>query len=85
MRSHTRAWSSIGPQEVNAMKRYAIVIEKGARKEIYKKKFLNQEGILARTWWDNTAYSARDNGTRLLVDLFGGGAKNFEFPMPLSR
>jgi adenine-specific DNA-methyltransferase len=47
--------------------------------EVYKKKYLQEEGLLPRTWWDNAAYSARDNGTRALVDLFGS-QKGFDFP-----
>jgi adenine-specific DNA-methyltransferase len=47
--------------------------------EIYKKKYLQEKGSLPRTWWDNPAYSARDNGTRALVDLFGSD-KGFDFP-----
>lgn len=51
--------------------------------EIYKKKYINEEGILARTWWEKPSYSARDNGTRELVNLFGSKSKEFEFPKAL--
>jgi adenine-specific DNA-methyltransferase len=51
--------------------------------EVYARKYINAQGYLARTWWDNPAYSARDNGTRALVDLFGPTSKNFEFPKAL--
>ncbi|MCX6032534.1 MAG: DNA methyltransferase [Chloroflexi bacterium] len=47
--------------------------------EVYKRKYLREEGSLPRTWWDDPAYSARDNGTRALVELFGP-QKPFEFP-----
>lgn len=47
--------------------------------EIYRKKYLNEEGSLPRTWWDNPLYSARDTGTRALTDIFGEGLK-FSFP-----
>lgn len=53
--------------------------EKKGEHEIYKKKHLHDEGSLPRTWWDNPAYSARDNGTRSLVELFGS-EKGFDFP-----
>ena len=33
--------------------------------EIYRKKYINDEGSLPRTWWDKADYSARDNGTRV--------------------
>jgi adenine specific DNA methylase Mod len=51
----------------------------GDRWEVYKPKFVRLEGTLPRTWWDKPAYSARDNGTRALVDLFGS-ERAFEFP-----
>ncbi len=47
--------------------------------EIYRKKYLNEEGSLPRTWWEKPGYSARDNGTRWLTDLFGP-VKQFDFP-----
>lgn len=47
--------------------------------EIYRKKYLNSEGLLPRTWWDNPLYSARDNGTRDLINLFGT-TSTFDFP-----
>ena len=59
------------------------VSELKGKKEIYKIKKINPKGYLARTWWDNPAYSARDNGTRALVELFGTSSKEFEFPKAL--
>ena len=47
--------------------------------ELYRKKYLNMEGSLPRTWWDKPEYSARDNGTRTLTNLFGP-KKVFDFP-----
>lgn len=47
--------------------------------ELYRKKYLNTEGSLPRTWWDKPEYSARDNGTRTLTNLFGP-KKVFDFP-----
>lgn len=47
--------------------------------EIYRKKYLNDEGSLPRTWWDKAEYSARDNGTRTLTNIFGP-IKIFDFP-----
>lgn len=52
---------------------------KGEKPEIYKKKYLQQSGVLPRTWWDKPEYSARDNGTRALGNLFSG-QKIFDFP-----
>ena len=47
--------------------------------EIYRKKYINDEGSLPHTWWDKPEYSARDNGTRELTNIFGP-SKVFDFP-----
>lgn len=47
--------------------------------ELYRKKYLNDEGSLPHTWWDKPSYSARDNGTRTLTNIFGP-TKVFDFP-----
>ena len=47
--------------------------------EIYRKKYINDEGSLPHTWWDKPEYSARDNGTRELTNIFGP-SKIFDFP-----
>lgn len=52
---------------------------RGETVEIYKKKYIHDEGSLPRTWWDKPEYSARDNGTRVLNNLFGV-TKDFDFP-----
>lgn len=49
------------------------------RYELYRKKYLNEEGSLPRTWWDKPEYSARDSGTRTLTNIFGPH-KLFDFP-----
>lgn len=55
------------------------VRERDGRYEVYKKKYISSEGSLPRTWWDDALYSARDNGTRVLRQLFGS-LRDFEFP-----
>lgn len=47
--------------------------------EIYRKKYLNEQGSLPGTWWDNQLYSAGDHGTRTLTNLFGI-SHSFSFP-----
>jgi adenine-specific DNA-methyltransferase len=47
--------------------------------EVYKKKYLNEDGVLPRTWWDKAAYSARDNGSAAISNLFGDKSA-FDFP-----
>ena len=55
----------------------------GNKVEVYKKKYFQKQGVLPRTWWDKPEYSARDNGTRELSNLFSG-QKNFDFPKALN-
>jgi len=54
-----------------------------AKLEIYGRKYLNKSGVLPRTWWDKAEYSARDNGTRMLRDMFNVNLP-FEFPKALN-
>ena len=56
-----------------------LIKKTGNGYEIYRKKYLNTEGTLPHTWWDKPEYSARDNGTRVLTNLFGP-KKYFDFP-----
>ena len=56
-----------------------LVKKKNNKYEIYRKKYLNDEGSLPRTWWEKPEYSARDNGTRVLTNIFGP-IKVFDFP-----
>jgi adenine-specific DNA-methyltransferase len=56
-----------------------LVKNKDGQYHIYRKKYLNEGGSLPRTWWDSPAYSARDNGTRSLTELFGANTV-FSFP-----
>lgn len=56
-----------------------LVKKQNGKYELYRKKYLNDEGSLPRTWWDKPDYSARDNGTRTLTNIFGP-VKLFDFP-----
>ena len=56
-----------------------LVKEKDGKIELYKKKFLQEKGTLPRTWWDKPEYSARDNGSRAIANLFGSN-RWFDFP-----
>jgi len=46
---------------------------------IYRKWRLNNQGILPKTWWDKSEYSAAEYGTNLLTELFGE-THRFSFP-----
>ena len=73
-----RVWS-IGIDRASQEIDFLVADNTSGQIEIYKRKYLNPEGILPRTWWDKTDYSARDNGTRLLRDLLGRN-QPFDFP-----
>ena len=49
------------------------------RIELYKRKYLQENGVLPRTWWEKAEYSARDNGSRTIANLFGSN-RWFDFP-----
>lgn len=58
------------------------VMKRDGKYEVYKRKYLREEGSLPRTWWDSPAYSARDNGTKELKEMFGP-LSPFDFPKSL--
>ncbi len=60
---------------------YKVEIDKG-RHEVKAKKYVNELGVLPRTWWDDPAYSARDSGTAAIRDFFGD-KQQFLFPKAL--
>ncbi len=66
--------------EINSL--IAKISDNANQIEIYGKKYLNDAGVLPRTWWDKPEYSARDNGTRLLRDIFTINVQ-FDFPKAL--
>jgi adenine-specific DNA-methyltransferase len=49
--------------------------------ELQKKYRPNQDGALPGTWWEDSAYSASESGTKILKDLFGAG--DFDYPKSL--
>ena len=73
-----RVWS-IGIERASQGIDFLVADNTSGQIEVYKRKYLNPEGILPRTWWDKKDYSARDNGTRLLRNLLGRN-QSFDFP-----
>lgn len=73
-----KVWRYSVENLINEPERFKVET-KDSSYEVYRKKYLNSEGILPRTWWEDASYSARDNGTRELVELFGN-VKMFDFP-----
>jgi len=73
-----KVWK-FGLERTRTILREILVKKKGDSIELYRKKYLNNEGSLPHTWWDKPDYSARDNGTRTLTNIFGP-TKVFDFP-----
>jgi adenine-specific DNA-methyltransferase len=46
---------------------------------VYRKWRLNEDGILPKTWWDKSEFSAAEYGTNLLTNIFGY-THSFTFP-----
>ncbi|MBI4025943.1 MAG: site-specific DNA-methyltransferase [Verrucomicrobia bacterium] len=49
--------------------------------QIHRKYRPNSEGALPGTWWDDSAYSASESGTKVLQDIIG---EDLSFPYPKS-
>ena len=77
-KNRERVWA-FGIDRVKREHDKIIAIPKNGRVELYKRKYLKEEGTLPRTWWDKAEYSARDNGSRTLANLFGSN-RDFDFP-----
>ena len=73
-----RVWS-IGIERASREANFLIAEDISGRIEIYKRKYINPKGVLPRTWWGKSDYSARDNGTRLLRDMLGRD-QPFDYP-----
>ncbi len=73
-----RVWSFGVESTLRETKTLRVEQENGAI-EIYRPLFVNPEGALPRTWWDDARYAAGSHGTNLLTDFFGKG-HSFRFP-----
>ncbi|MFZ4083733.1 MAG: site-specific DNA-methyltransferase, partial [Pirellula sp.] len=50
----------------------------GGEPQVYCRNYMNEEGKLPSTWWDEAKYAAGSHGTNLLTDTFG--VRVFDFP-----
>ena len=58
-----------------------VRVDRNSKVQIRLKWYLNEEGILPKTWWDRKVYAAAIYGTTFLTNMFGD---NFAFPFPKS-
>jgi len=76
--SHERCWKWGIDRARNEINNLKTKMQAG-NWEVYRKNFLNEDGKLPGTWWDDVRYAAGSHGTNLLTALFGSG-RNFLFP-----
>lgn len=50
----------------------------GGEPQVYCRNYMNEDGKLPSTWWDDAKYAAGSHGTNLLTNLFG--RRVFDFP-----
>jgi len=72
-----RVWKW-GQDRVREKPEYLKVAGNG-QEQVYCRNYLNAEGRLPGTWWDDAKYAAGSHGTNLLTSMFGGG-RAFDFP-----
>jgi adenine-specific DNA-methyltransferase len=55
-----------------------VATPNGGETQAYCRNYMNEEGRLPTTWWDDPKYAAGSHGTNLLTDAFGH--RVFDFP-----
>jgi adenine-specific DNA-methyltransferase len=73
-----KVWTCSADRARNELSDIKIIIKADGGIELHKKYRPNQSGALPGTWWEKSDYSASENGTKLLKDLFND--KEFDFP-----
>jgi len=73
-----RVWKW-GSERVLEHPEYLRVNGEQGKEQLYCRNYLNTEGRLPATWWDDAKYAAGSHGTNLLTDMFGK-ARVFDFP-----
>ncbi len=77
--NNERVWT-LGWERARALAKTDLVAKvSSGRIQIYRKYRPNQDGALPGTWWADSRYSASENGTKVLKDLFGD-ANLFSYP-----
>ena len=80
--SNEKVWTCSPDRARDEIDDIRIERDSEGRIEVYKKYRPNQDGALPGTWWDDSAYSASESGTKVLKDLFG--AKDFDYPKSIN-
>jgi adenine-specific DNA-methyltransferase len=73
-----RVWKW-GQDRVREKPEYLKVAGENGQEQVYCRNYLNIDGRLPGTWWDDAKYAAGSHGTNLLTSMFGRG-RAFDFP-----
>lgn len=66
-----RIWDFVVETARKNINHFLIKKDTNDETAIYRKWYINEEGLLPQTWWDKSLYSAAEYGTNLLTALFG--------------
>jgi adenine-specific DNA-methyltransferase len=77
-----RIWDFIVDTAIKYLPHFLVRKDSKGDTAIYRKWRINQEGLLPKTWWDKSEYSAAEYGTNLLTRMFGS-THSFMFPKSL--
>jgi adenine-specific DNA-methyltransferase len=77
-----RIWDFVVDTARQYMPHFKVRKDSEGKTAIYRKWRISEEGILPKTWWDKSEYSAAEYGTNLLTKMFGV-PHTFMFPKSL--
>ena len=78
-RGRERIWDFKVDTAIKYLNHFKVRKDSAGATAIYRKWRISEEGILPKTWWDKSEYSAAEYGTNLLTKMFGS-PHTFMFP-----
>ena len=78
-RGRERIWDFKVDTAIKYLNHFKVRKDSNGATAIYRKWRISEEGILPKTWWDKSEYSAAEYGTNLLTKMFGS-PHTFMFP-----
>lgn len=81
-RGRERIWDFVVETAMKYLGHFKVRKDSAGATAIYRKWRISEEGILPKTWWDKSEYSAAEYGTNLLTRMFGS-PHTFMFPKSL--
>ena len=74
-----KVWGWGAKRVQNSLDEFLVKRKNDASLQVYKKERPKGEGRLPGTWWEKTAYSSNESGTKILQKILGEG-RDFPFP-----